>query len=212
MSKMVKCKTCGEEIAKDAKICPKCGAKQKSHKILGIVLAVLGILIILAVIGSSGDDEGPKRATSNGNPQTSTSSEPTVEPDDEVFTVGDSVSLNDVVVTLVDVSESTGGNYMTPSDGKVFVICEFEIENNSKKDIGVSSMLSFEAYIDDYSTSMNLSAVLSSNKDQLDGAVAAGKKMNGVIGYEADSDWKTIEIRFTPDFWSGKEIMFTYSK
>ena len=36
--KMVKCKTCGAEIAKSAKTCPKCGAKQKKSKVLGIVL------------------------------------------------------------------------------------------------------------------------------------------------------------------------------
>lgn len=101
---------------------------------------------------------------------------------------------------------------MTPSDGKVFIVCEFEIENNSDKDISVSSMLSFEAYVDDYSTNMNLSALLSVDKSQLDGSVAAGKKMNGVIGYEADSDWNTIEISFTPDFWTGNEIKFVYSK
>ena len=35
--------------------------------------------------------------------------------------------------------------------------------------------------------------------------------MNGVIGYEVDPDWKEIEIRFTPDFWSGEEIVFQTS-
>lgn len=221
MSKMVKCKTCGEEIAKGAKVCPKCGAKQKSHKMLGIVLAVLVVLVALVAIGSSGDDEGPKRTAGTGSPQTSdsaaptsepTDATPTPEPTDEMFNVGDSVDLNDIVVTLVDVSESTGKDYITPSEGKVFLVCEFEIENNSNKDINVSSMLSFEAYIDDYSTSMNFSAMSISDKAQLDGTVAAGRKMNGVIGYEADADWKALEIRFTPDFWSGKEIIFTHSK
>ena len=46
------------------------------------------------------------------------------------------------------------------------------------------------------------------NKNQLDGAVAAGKKFNGVIGYEVPTDWKELEVRFTPDFWSGKDIVF----
>lgn len=101
---------------------------------------------------------------------------------------------------------------MTPTDGNVFIVCEFEIENNSDTDIAVSSIMSFEAYVDDYSTSMNLSAMLSTNQKQLDGSVAAGKKMNGVIGYEVPSGWSTIEVKFTPDFWSGKDIAFTYSK
>ena len=115
-------------------------------------------------------------------------------------------------MTLVSVKESRGANFMAPSDGKVFLICEFEIENNSNRDIAVSSIASFEAYVDDYSTSMNLSATVSSDKPQLDGSVAAGKKMNGTIGYEVDENWKTIEIRFAPNFWSGKGITFEHNK
>ena len=72
--------------------------------------------------------------------------------------------------------------------------------------------MSFEAYVDDYSANMDLSAMLVANKNQLDGSVAAGKKMNGVIGYQVDKDWKELEIRFTPSFWSGKDIIFTYAK
>lgn len=122
------------------------------------------------------------------------------------------VELNDIIVTLVNVSENQGKDFLTPSDGKVFIVFEFEIENNSSRDIAVSSIMSFEAYVDDYSTNINLSAMLSTDKTQLDGTIAPGKKMNGVIGYEVNSDWSKIEIRFTPDFWSWKDIIFTYTK
>ena len=46
------------------------------------------------------------------------------------------------------------------------------------------------------------------DKNQPDGTVAPGKKMNGVIGYEVPADWKELEIKFTPDFWSNKDISF----
>lgn len=213
-AKMVKCKTCGEEIAKSAKVCPKCGANQKKHTLLGIVILVIGLILIIAAIGGGSKDDKPQKVSESNAPNQSEAPIETTTPEseNEIFTVGDSVALKDIIVTLVDVSESTGGNYMTPDDGKIFVICEFNIENNSDKDIAVSSMLSFEAYVDDYTTSMNLSAMLSSDKPQLDGSVAAGKKMNGVIGYEARKDWASIEVRFTPDFWSGNEFTFVYSK
>ncbi|MCI8915432.1 MAG: DUF4352 domain-containing protein [Oscillospiraceae bacterium] len=212
MSKLSKCKTCGAEIAKSAKTCPRCGAKQKKHTVLGIFLLIIGLFLILAAIG--GGSGNPQQTVESNPPDTRESTDPSQAPDpkNEVFTVGDSVSLKDITVTLVDVSENNGGNYMTPNDGKVFIVCEFDIENNSDKDIAVSSILSFEAYIDDYSANMNLSAMLSANKNQLDGSIAAGKKMNGVIGYEADPGWESIEIRFKPDFWSGSEFLFTYSK
>lgn len=176
--------------------------EKKKHPVLGKVLIVLGILLVIAAF-SGGNDEPEKVGTAETE-QTSA-----VETQPKTFSAGDKVELNDVVVTLVNVSENHGGNYMTPSTGKVFLVCEFEIENNSSKDISVSSIMSFEAYVDDYTTSMNLSAMLSTEKSQLDGTVAAGKKMNGVIGYEVDPDWSEIEIRFTPDFWAGKDIIFT---
>ncbi len=215
--KMKSCKTCGEKIAKSAKRCPHCGAKQGGGvgKVIGTVVLVLLVLWLFGSILGSGDDK-PKRVNQDpadsGDTAPAASTEPQAEPEQTTFGVGEAVSLNDIVVTLVDVSESSGGNYMEAPEGKVFVICEFEIENNSQKDITVSSLLSFEAYIDDYSTNLDLTATVSADKKQLDGSVAAGKKMNGIVGYAADAGWSDIEIRFTPDFWSGKEIIFTASK
>ena len=208
MSKMIKCKTCGADIAKSAKICPKCGAKNKNNTIL--VVAV--VLFILAIIGATagGTTSSPQGASLGGGEASSQTKSQESKP--TTFGLGDKANLDDVIVTLVNVSENNGSTYMKPENGKVFVVCEFEIENTSDSDIAVSSIVSFDAYIDDYATSMNLSATLSTDKSQLDGAVAAGKKMNGVVGYEADPSWKELEIRFTPDFWKGKQVIFTYSK
>lgn len=205
-SKMISCKSCGAEIAKSAKTCPHCGAKNKQHKGLGIVLVILGVLIFIGAL-SGGEDDPTKVGESS-----KIESEENSQTEKTEFTIGEKVALHDVVVTLVDVSENSGENVFCPTDGNVFIVCEFEIENNSSSDIAVSSMLSFEAYVDDYATTINLSAMTSSNKSQLDGSVAAGKKMNGVVGYEIPKDWSELEIRFTPNFWSGKEITFKHVK
>lgn len=105
-------------------------------------------------------------------------------------------------------TQSSGEGFYTPDSGNVFLFCEFSIENKSSKDISISSIMSFEAYVDDYSTNMSMTGTLAADKGQLDGTVASGKKMSGVIGYEVPADWKTLEIRFTPDFWSGNDITF----
>lgn len=202
--KLVQCKHCGEMIAKSAKTCPHCGAKNKKPTALIVVLIIAVLIIAIAAFG--GSDNEPEKVGEVTQPSESVS--PSAEPEKTTFGVGDQVVLNDIVVKLVDVSESSGNSIMKPDDGNTFVIFEFEIENNSEKDIAVSSMLSFEAYVDDYATTMSLSAMVSSDKTQLDGSVAAGKKMNGVIGYEVSKGWSEIEVRFTPDFWSGKDIIF----
>lgn len=214
MGKMVKCKTCGAEIAKNAKVCPKCGAKRKKHTVLGVILVILGVFIIASVAGG-GEDDGPKKvgdSTPTKQQTTQNSKDNSKEQEKTTFGIGEQVNLNDVIVTMNNVTESSGSQFNKPSDGNTFILCEFSIENNSEKDLGISSIMCFEAYVDDYSTSMNLSALLESEKSQLDGTVASGKKMNGVIGYEAAADWEEIEIRFTPDFWSGKDITFVYKK
>lgn len=212
------CQKCGAEMPEGTKFCPSCGTptsgtpqiekKKKRHSVLGCIVLVIGILLIVGALSGGGD--GPKKVSSANTPTNAPT--PTQAPEEEVFTVGDTVSLNGVNVTLVSVTESEGANYVTPEDGKVFVICEFEIDNQSGQDIAVSSMMSFEAYVDDYSATLSFGAIMSSDKTQLDGSVASGKKMAGVVGYDADKNWKELEIRFTPDFWAGKEIIFTYSK
>lgn len=206
------CKACGEEVAKNAKVCPHCGAKlKKGHPIL---IGVLVFFVLIAIFGSSGNDDEPKKVETPAPTQkvettpTQTEQEPEAE-SKSAFYVGETAELKGVNVTLVDVTESTGSRYNVPTDGNVFVLCEFEIANNSDEDIVVSSMMSFEAYCDDYTCTYSLGALMEKdNKNQLDGTVAAGKKFNGVIGYEVPVDWQELEIIFTPNFWSGKGITF----
>lgn len=204
---MTNCRSCGAEIAKSAVTCPRCGARNKrKHVLLWVVLGVLA-LIIIGAAGSGGSEPAPAAASSTSAAAPKSESKAPVK---KTFGVGESAELKDIVVTLVSVEESSGSQFNQPTDGNVFVICEFEIENNSSSEINVSSLLSFAAYCDDYSLNFSLTALLEKgNRNQLDGQIAAGKKMNGIIGYEVPIGWSELEIRFTPSFWSGNEIIFT---
>lgn len=194
-SKLTNCKVCGAEVAKSAKTCPCCGARVKKRRFL---LVVLLILLAIVVVGSLGDQEKPES-------ENAVSSVPL----NKTYGVGEAALIEKVAVSMVNVTESRGSEFNQPTDGNVFVLCEFEIANNSGKEITVSSLISFEAYCDDYSCNSSLTAMLEKgNKNQLDGTVAAGKKLNGVIGYEVPADWKELEIRFSPSFWSGKNAVF----
>lgn len=190
------------------------GMKSKQHGrkpsgcLTALVVAaavVLAVLLLSSIFGKSSDT--PKKVDTV---QPSAASQP-VQEQQAVFSVGEKVELNNVSATLLSVTENSGGNYSTPSDGKEFVICEFEIENNSSSDIAVSTVLSFDAYFDSYATTLSLGAILSVNEPQLDGTVAAGKKMKGVVGYEVTPDWSELEIQYSPSFW-GREIIFQYKK
>jgi len=198
------CKACGAEVAKNAAVCPNCGAKLKSkHTLLWILLGLLAVILIIAIAGSSKDDS-PKKID-----EVDSGTKATEQIEQTTFKVGDKVDLNGTVATLIGVTESNGGTFIHPDDGNVYLVCEFEIENHTDREISISSLLDFKAYCDDYACNVSIGATMDiQSKESIDGTIAPGKKLNGVIGYEVPSDWKELEIHFTPDFWSSKKIVF----
>lgn len=125
------------------------------------------------------------------------------------ITIGQTADWDDIRVTFNSVTQNNGSEWFAPSQGNVFVVCEFTIENNTNYELNISSIMCFDAYVDDYSTSLSITAESSVEKETLDGTIAPGKKMKGIIGYEVPSDWETLEIHFTPGFWSGKDFIFS---
>ncbi len=172
-------------------------------KITSLIMACL-LLFVLCACSSSEPSLVGTASTDN-----TSSAETTTAPEDKTFKLGDAVELNNIVVSFVDVIESTGSEFNKPAEGNVYVLCEFEISNNSDEDLAVSSMLSFEAYCDDYACEYSLGALMDKdNKDQLDGTVAAGKKMKGVVGYEVPTEWQELEIHYTLDLLHSDKIVF----
>lgn len=65
MSKMIKCKTCGSDIASNAKTCPSCGAKNKKPFYTKVWFWVLAIIIFGAIGGGTSSDKSDNQSTSN---------------------------------------------------------------------------------------------------------------------------------------------------
>lgn len=202
------CKYCKTEIPKNAKVCPVCRKKQK-HIGGFIALGIVVLIVVIIIAANAGSDSKPKKVGDDKSASAGSSD----SEEKDVFTKGEIAEMNGVQVTLKDYEESKGTEFLTPDDGNVFVIVTFEIANNSDSEISVSSIASFEAYVDDYSVSTSISA--ESVKDGvgiLDGTVAAGKKMSGIIGYEVPKDWKNMEISFTDNVWSDSAFKFEINK
>lgn len=197
--------------APNPEVCPHCGKNLKKKKkaigkqpnALGVILLILGILLVLTALT---EDTEPTLVSSSPAAVTTTQSPKT-------FGIGDTAELHGVRVTLNGVTESRGSEFMGPSSGNIFVTCEFTIENNTSSDVAVSSMMSFTAYFDDYAANLSLGAMtMDDSKQQLDGTVASGKKIRGVIGYEAPATWKTIEVQFVPEIYSYDTFIFKHTK
>lgn len=69
-------------------------------------------------------------------------------------------------------------------------------------------MLAVKAYVDDYAINTDLSAIASADKSSLDGSIAPGKKLNGILGYQVPADWKVLEINIQPDVLSNDKATF----
>lgn len=235
------CPKCGNKVPDDMNFCTECGysfkGKQKPQTVptnpppktqkkkggcLKVGLIVVGVFIVLGIIGAAigGEDASQPTTTSStkssDSVKSSSSKAASSKPEEKIYGVGETATSNDISIAFVGIEESTGSNMFTaPEEGKVYLLCEFNIENDSQKDINISSIISFEAYVDDYSINQSLIGLTEKgSKGQLDGSIAAGKKMNGIIAYEVPQDWKEIEIRVNPDVFSffGREVTFKATK
>ena len=212
------CKYCKTEIPSGAKVCPHCRKKQGGI-LKWVIIAIIVLGIIVAVAGG-GDGNKPKKVGDSKTDHTDTEEKNNAEESggsqseekETLFRMGEIAELNGVQVVLTDYNESKGSEFNTPEDGNVFVLGEFEITNNSDKEMSVSSALSFEAYADDYALNYSLTALMEKDGNQLDGTIAAGKKLKGWIGWEVPQDYQKIEIHFTDNVWSSNKFVFLIEK
>ena len=114
-SKMVKCKSCGNEIAANAKSCPGCGAKNSKPIFKKWWFWLLVVIVVIALIGSAGgDDESSTNTadTQNGIVET---------------TVANASKLGSYEVEIKNARLTK--NY----DGKPVVVITYGFTNNSSE-------------------------------------------------------------------------------
>lgn len=211
-----KCKHCKSDMPVDAKVCPQCRKKQGGG-CLKPVLVCFAVCIGLGVLAGVFSDSPKKVETPSDITEQVANGEEDVtkgktDSEKATFSIGETAEMNDVQVTMIDYSESNGSEWNEPIEGKVYVLVEFEIQNNSDSELAVSSALSFEAYADDYAANASLGALMENKETQLDGSIASGKKMRGWVGYEVPVEWKTLEIHFTDNVWSSDKFKFEIEK
>lgn len=178
---------------------------------------ILGLLMAVSLVSCTATPSESAQSGTTTKSQTTksetTKSQTTTTKKKAAYGKGETAEIDKIKVTLVNVTENNGGEYLKPKSGNVFLVYEFLIENGTDDELAVSSMMSFDAYVDDTTTSISISAMTSvTGKSQLDGSVAPGKKMSGVVGYEVPSTWKTSEVYFKPNVLKNDKLVFQYNK
>ena len=159
MSKLIKCKSCGAEIARNAKVCPQCGAKNGLPKGIGCLIWIIAVIFAIIIFAVSGGDDG-SAPTKKGDAETT----PTVsgsadvnsanantgdvstpeQPEETVFSVGDTLETKkfEITVTNVETRSKVGSQYLStePSEGGIYVCVNLEYKNITKEPISSFSL------------------------------------------------------------------------
>ena len=132
---------------------------------------------------------------------------------DETLTLNSTATFDGWTITPVKVEESTGSDFFKPESGNVFVGVKFVIENTSEEEKTVSSLLMFDAYADDTSCDLSITATtVFGNGTTVDTTLAPGKKHEGWYGVEIPESWEELEIQVS-DIWpSNTKEVFVLTK
>lgn len=195
-----RCKYCQEEIAKNAKRCPKCGGK---FGMPGWIKALIIIVIIFAcLIGCMSScskavndavDE-TKNAYKDINGKTS-------------FKINESFQNKYEKITMTEISNYTDYNeYLGPKDGNKIIALKFEVENiNEDNDELHVSSLSFNGYADGVSIDHYIYG--SDKYNDLSATVGKGKKTIGYILFEVPKNANKITVEYNADFWADGTVI-----
>lgn len=125
-----------------------------------------------------------------------------------VAKVGQSVEGPDWKISPLSAKtyEKVGDEYFeqTPADGKVYLICFFEVENVSDED-NYFNYFNIESYVDGYNESISILMSDVEDVSILTGDVATGKKLKGYLAWEVDPEWKELEISYKSNLWTGEK-------
>ncbi|WP_207733524.1 DUF4352 domain-containing protein [Romboutsia sp. 1001285H_161024_C4] len=188
MAKLINCKSCGNEIASNAKACPKCGAKNSKPFYKKIWFWVLVVIIIAAIAGSGSNK--PK-LVSEDKPIVTKEEKSNKE---EVFNIGDTIELDKFKITVNEVKTTNGSDFIKPQEGNEFLYVDATVENISDKEQTVSSVLMFKV-VDKDGRAMKQTIVENAN-GQLDGTIGPGRKITGEYVVEVPKDATGLELQF----------------
>ena len=197
------CKYCKEQIAKDAKRCPKCGGKfgmPTWAKILIVVVIIFGCLMgcvggCVGILGAA--VVGTEKSDKDTNLKT------TFRINEPFESKKEKITMTEVNTNFTDYSR-----YSEPTAGYKYVMVKFEVENiSSDNDELYVSSLSFNADAD--GVAVKSAYVGNDQYKDLSATLGKGKKAIGYVFYEVPESATKISITYNPNFWvDGNAIEF----
>lgn len=167
---------------------------------------LLAVIIIVAFANGGGEEETAKKVDSDTKAtETSSTPEKKDEAVKDVYAVGEAVKLGENVLTVTNVSKSTGSDFDKPKQGHEYVIVTVQIENAGEENISYNpfdfKMSNSQGQIVDTGfITVDSDTALSS------GELAPGGKVSGTVSFEQPAGDTGLQLQYSPSFWSDKTI------
>lgn len=202
-----KCSHCGEQVAKNATVCPKCGGKfgipgwAKALIIVGIVLFMLGGCVVgcTGLLGAAVSEAADETKNSYNDINGKTS----FKVNEAFQSKYEKITMTEVNTNFTDHSE-----YLKPASGNKYIMIKMEVENiNEENDDLYVSSFEFNAFAD--GVAVESAYVGNDNYKDLSATLGKGKKTIGYLFYEVPTNAKKITVEYNANFWvDGTAIEF----
>lgn len=165
--------------------------------------ALAGAVVLVAVVGvtvGSGDsNDAAKVSDSSASSEASTGDS---APAAKTFKVGDTVKLGDWQIKVNKFTDplKPSNDFLKPEKGMRWVRVDATVTNNSKEPQTVSSLACFD--VRDSESQKFTVTLTGDSKAQLDGEIAPGEKLRGVVDFEVEKAAKGLVLHFKCDFLS----------
>ncbi len=166
---------------------------------------VIGVVVIFAIIGNSGDKK-PEKVGTTEQVGAQPAKQATPAPTPQEYKVGDKVKLGDYVLTVNEVKVCTPSNqYSLPKAGNKFVSVDLTQENTGT-DPRDYNLWYFKLQDDkDFSYQTGFSSCREPSFGS--GVLQAGQKTRGYITFEVPKENNPTQVMFTPSWWSTGQIV-----
>ena len=167
---------------------------------LGVGLAIVVVIIVIVVIlfvALNGDNDaevvttGPTATLAEGE-----TSPPDEEPDVLNLSIGDTAKIGDAQVTVHGFRRSTGGEFLSPDAGNIWVIVDATVLNTGDDAYNTSSLLQ-TALRDSEGREYSLTIGPTDLQGQLDGSIPPGDILRGETAFEVSEGTTGLQFVFS---------------
>ena len=134
------------------------------------------------------------------------------ETEQETYTIGESIEMNDILLTVNEVSIIAGDEFNTPSEGYKYLSLDLTLVNNSSNPINISSLL--QMFVKDSQCrnfSLDFMATSAAGASSPDGEYAPGETIRGQVGYQVPADETQFVFSFDAGFWRTGRILVAFT-